>query len=83
MRIFVADIERALAFYRDDLGLTVTEEVTWKGHRCVFLRANTEHHSLALYPIALRGELGLNADTTLFSFGIQVGKRRFARITLA
>jgi catechol 2,3-dioxygenase-like lactoylglutathione lyase family enzyme len=63
---------RALAFYRDVLGLAVTEEITWNGHRCVFLRANTEHHSLALYPVALRAELELNPDTTLFSFGIQV-----------
>ena len=48
------------AFYRDELGLQVTEEVVWQGHRCVFLRANTEHHSLALYPKALRAELGLS-----------------------
>jgi catechol 2,3-dioxygenase-like lactoylglutathione lyase family enzyme len=73
VRIFVNDVETSLAFYRDQLGLMVTEEVTWHGHRCVFLRANTEHHSLALYPIALRAELGLSAHTTLFSFGMQVG----------
>ncbi len=72
VRIFVNDMEQALAFYRDDLGLAVTEEVTWRGHRCVFLRANTEHHSMALYPIGLRAELGLNTGTTLFSFGLQV-----------
>jgi len=72
-RIFVQDIDRALSFYRDDLGLMVTEEITWNGHRAVFLRANTEHHSLALYPIALRAELGLNPGTTLMSFGMQVG----------
>jgi catechol 2,3-dioxygenase-like lactoylglutathione lyase family enzyme len=73
VRIFVNDVETSLAFYRDQLGLMVTEEVTWHAHRCVFLRANTEHHSLALYPIALRAELGLSAHTTLFSFGMQVG----------
>jgi catechol 2,3-dioxygenase-like lactoylglutathione lyase family enzyme len=73
VRLFVQDVERALGFYRDELGLTVTEEVVWRGQRCVFLRANTEHHSLALYPIALRGELGLSPHTTLFSFGLQVG----------
>src|SRR5262249_25525875 len=73
VRIFVQDVERALAFYRDELGLTITEEVVWKGQRCVFLRANTEHHSLALYPIALRAELGLSPHTTLLSFGMQVG----------
>lgn len=72
VRLFIKDIDRALAFYRDVLGLSITEEITWNGHRCVFLRANTEHHSLALYPTALRAELGLNPDTTLFSFGMQV-----------
>jgi catechol 2,3-dioxygenase-like lactoylglutathione lyase family enzyme len=72
VRLFVKDIDQALAFYRDMLGLSITEQITWNGHRCVFLRANTEHHSLALYPIALRAELGLNPNTTLFSFGIQV-----------
>ncbi len=73
VRLFVKDVAKSLAFYRDELGLAVTEEVTWRGHRCVFLRANTEHHSLALYPIALRAELGLSAHTTLMSFGLQVG----------
>lgn len=73
VRIFVNDVDRALAFYRDDLGLTVTEEVTWRGHRCVFLRANTEHHSLAVYPIGIRSELGLSGHTTLMSCGVQVG----------
>jgi hypothetical protein len=47
--------------------------VTWRGHRCVFLRANTEHHSIALYPIALRSQLEMNSGTTLFSFGLQLG----------
>ena len=39
----------------------------------MFLRANTEHHSIALYPKAIRAELGLNSATSLFSFGMQVG----------
>lgn len=73
VRLFVRDLERALGFYRDALGLSVTEEVVWQGHRCVFLRANTEHHSLALYPLALRAALGLNPATTTFSLGMQVG----------
>jgi catechol 2,3-dioxygenase-like lactoylglutathione lyase family enzyme len=73
VRIFYDDIDKELAFYRGTLGLVVTEEVTWKGHRCVFLRANNEHHSLALYPRALRRELGLSEHTTLMAFGMQVG----------
>jgi catechol 2,3-dioxygenase-like lactoylglutathione lyase family enzyme len=73
VRLFVRDIEKVTAFYRDTLGLTVTEEVTWRGHRCVFLRCNTEHHTMALYPVALRAELGLRPDSTLMAFGMQVG----------
>ena len=79
VRLFVTDVERSLAYYRDDLGLSVTEEVVWNGHRCVFLRANTEHHSLALYPLALRAELGLSAHTSLMSFGLQLGSYRQLR----
>ena len=83
VRLFVSDMEAAVAFYRDDLGLTVTEEVVHRGHRCVFLRANTEHHSMALYPLALRDELELNPESTLMSFGIQVGTYRQLRDALA
>lgn len=73
VRLFAEDMDAMVAFYRDDLGFAVTEEVKYKGHRCVFLRANTEHHSMALYPLALREELGLSAPTTLMSFGVQLG----------
>ncbi|MEE8332297.1 MAG: VOC family protein [Alphaproteobacteria bacterium] len=73
VRLFVDDVDQALSFYRDRLGMTLTEEVTWNGHRCAFLRVNTEHHSMALYPKALREELGLSPHTTLMSFGTQVG----------
>jgi hypothetical protein len=40
------------------------------------LRANTEHHSVALYPLALRERLGLRADSTTFSAGFQLGSYR-------
>jgi len=79
VRLFAENMDSMLAFYRDDLGFTVTEEVEYKGHRCFFLRANTEHHCLALYPIALRKELGLSEHTTLLSFGLQVGSYRQLR----
>jgi catechol 2,3-dioxygenase-like lactoylglutathione lyase family enzyme len=73
VRLFVDDMAAALNFYRDRLGMTVTEEIDWNGHRCNFLRVNTEHHSMALYPIALREELGLSPHTTCLSFGMQLG----------
>ncbi len=73
VRLFVQDMEKCLAFYTGIMGLRVTEEVDYEGHRCVFLRCNTEHHSLALYPKALRAKLGLSPHTTCMSFGNQVG----------
>jgi len=76
LRLFVEDMAAAEAFYRDVLGFVPTEEVTWQGHRCVFLRVNTEHHSLALYPKALRSTLGLSPHTSCLSFGVQVGTYR-------
>src|SRR5467141_4316820 len=69
VRLFASDMEAMVSFYRDDLGLTVTEEIDYRGHRCVFLRSNTEHHSMALYPVALREQLELSPHTTLMSFG--------------
>jgi len=83
VRLFVKDVAQSVAFYRDDMGLAVTEEVTVRGHRCVFLRTNTEHHSLALYPIALRAELGLSQHTTLMSFGLQVADYQQLRDAVA
>jgi hypothetical protein len=65
------------------MGLTITEEVNWRGHRCVFLRANTEHHTMALYPINLRKDLALRFDTTLMSFGLQLGTYKQLRDAVA
>ena len=73
-RLFVQDVEAALEFYQDVLGLTLTEEIDYHGHRIVFLRVNTEHHSLALYPIELRDELELSPNTTLMSIGVQLAE---------
>ena len=70
--LFVKDVAAAETFYRDTLGFIPTEEVTWRGHRCVFMRANTEHHSLALYPLALREMLGLSLHSTCMAFGLQL-----------
>jgi catechol 2,3-dioxygenase-like lactoylglutathione lyase family enzyme len=79
IRLFVRDLDTALRFYRDELGFTLTEEATWQGHRCLFLRVNTEHHSLALYPRALRAELDLSESTSLMSFGLQLANYRQLR----
>jgi catechol 2,3-dioxygenase-like lactoylglutathione lyase family enzyme len=77
--LFVENLTEAEAFYRDTLGFTFTEEATWKGHRCVFLRVNTEHHSLALFPLALRDILGLSSHSSCAAFGVQLANYRQLR----
>jgi catechol 2,3-dioxygenase-like lactoylglutathione lyase family enzyme len=77
--LFVENLTEAEAFYRDTLGFTFTEEATWKGHRCVFLRTNTEHHSLALFPLALRDILGLSSHSSCAAFGVQLANYRQLR----
>lgn len=83
VRIFVDDVDAALEFYQHALGLTLTEEVIYQGHRCLFLRANTEHHSLAIYPRNLRVTLGLAEGSSLLGFGLQVGSYRQLRDAIA
>jgi catechol 2,3-dioxygenase-like lactoylglutathione lyase family enzyme len=83
VRIFVEDVQRARAFYESVLGLKLSHTVTWNGHECVFLCVNTEHHSLALYPVALREALGLSPHTTLLSFGLQLANYRQLRNAVA
>jgi catechol 2,3-dioxygenase-like lactoylglutathione lyase family enzyme len=79
VELFAANMEAAEKFYRDTLGFTLTEEVEWRGQRCIYLRANTEHHSLALYPLALREVLGLSPHTSSMSLGLQLANYRQLR----
>jgi catechol 2,3-dioxygenase-like lactoylglutathione lyase family enzyme len=76
VRLFVKHLDVAERFYRDTLGFALTEEIRYHDHRCVFLRANTEHHSLALYPLDLRAELGFRLDSSCMSLGVQVATYR-------
>src|SRR5262249_57431839 len=71
VHLFVSDVGQSERFYTDLLGLTKTEEIDYRGHRCVFLRCGTDHHCIGLFPVALRRELGLNPATTLMSIGMQ------------
>ena len=71
--LFVDDVDSAEAFYTQRLGLTRSEDIDYKGARCSFLRCGLEHHSLALFPKELRKTLGLRADTTCMSFGVELG----------
>jgi catechol 2,3-dioxygenase-like lactoylglutathione lyase family enzyme len=71
--LFVNDLERSEAFYTEMLGFVKTEEVNFRGRRCVFFRTGTEHHSLGLFPKEVRQELGLSSHTTCMTFGLEVG----------
>src|SRR6266581_2033864 len=82
VRLFCRDVPKMEAFYTGVMGFARTEALTWKGQRCVFLRCSTEHHSLALYPIALRKKLDLSPHTTVMSFGVQVATYRQLRAAI-
>ncbi len=71
--IFVDDLEKSREFYEKHAGLTVTEETEWQGHRAIFLRCNSNHHVMGLFPLALREKLDLPDFTKLFCFGIELG----------
>lgn len=73
LRLFVDDVQASTAFYREKLGLTLSEWGEVEGHRCAFLRAGGEHHAIALYPLGLRAALGVRADSKTLSFGVRLG----------
>ncbi len=79
VRLFAKDLEASADFYIHHLGFVPTEEVDYKGHRCVFLRCATEHTAVALYPLALRAELKLSEHTNCLSIGMQVANYRQLR----
>jgi catechol 2,3-dioxygenase-like lactoylglutathione lyase family enzyme len=79
LRLFVSDIDAARSFYHGVLGLRVSAEIDYEGMHCVLLRANTEHHSIGLYPIELRDRLNLSPHSTTFAVGMQVGSYRQLR----
>lgn len=59
--LYVQDLEASIAFYTGILGLKVSERFDVDGLPCAFLRAEGEHHTLALYPSALRTDHGCAA----------------------
>jgi len=81
--LFTADVEAATRFYRDTLGFRIRQEVTWREQRCVFLSANTDHHLVALYPLALRSALGLAPRLDSMALGFQVANYRQLREAVA
>ena len=83
LSLFVEDVDRAEAFYRDRLGFTTSEETHYRGARCAFLRCGAEHHSLALFPKELQRPLGLSDKTTCMSFGVELGSYAQLRQAIA
>jgi len=81
--LFIADVDRAEAFYTEHLGFVRSEETVYRGARCVFLRCGAEHHSVGLFPRELRRTLGLSEHTTCMSFGVQVGSYAQLRAAVA
>jgi catechol 2,3-dioxygenase-like lactoylglutathione lyase family enzyme len=81
--LFVEHVAASEQFYVEQLGLQRVEEATFRGHRVVFLRHGTDHHSVGLFPIELRSELGLDPRTKLMSFGLQVGSYQQLRDAVA
>ena len=73
VNLYVNDLEKARDFYTQHMGFAVTEEVDFRGHQVVFLRTGSEHHSMGLFPKALREELGGSNHTSCMSFGLELG----------
>jgi catechol 2,3-dioxygenase-like lactoylglutathione lyase family enzyme len=76
LNLFVDDVAVTREYYEEVMGLTLTEEVTWQGEKCAFLRCDTEHHSLGLFPRGWRERLGLSEQTSCLSFGVQLANFR-------
>jgi catechol-2,3-dioxygenase len=83
IKLFVSDVDASERFYTELLGLTKTEEVDYRGYRCVFLRCGAEHHTIGLIPMALRREFGLDASGTLMSIAVQVATYRQLKDAIA
>jgi catechol 2,3-dioxygenase len=73
VHLTVADLDRALAFYRDLLGFAVTQ---WYGDSAVFLSAGGYHHHIGLNTWAGRGASAPPpGHTGLYHFAILVPER--------
>jgi catechol 2,3-dioxygenase-like lactoylglutathione lyase family enzyme len=71
--LYVNDPDAEVRFYTEKMGFIITERVSCLGETVHYLRANGEHHSLALYPMPLKERLGMAAQSTCAVLGFQVG----------
>jgi len=81
--LFVNDVDAELRFYTEAMGFTLSERASCLGEPVHYLRASGEHHSLALYPMALKDRLGMNAPSTCAVLGFQVGSYQQLRDAVA
>lgn len=79
LSVFADSVDATREYYEQIMGLVVSEEVEWEGDKCVFLRCDTEHHSLGIFPKAWRQKLGLSPATSCMSFGVQLANYRQLR----
>jgi catechol 2,3-dioxygenase-like lactoylglutathione lyase family enzyme len=79
MSLFVDDMAASVEFYRDVMGLAVTEQVEIDGQPITYMRTGAEHHSLALVAKPLRSDLGFDERTTVAAYGVQVVNYRQLR----
>jgi catechol 2,3-dioxygenase-like lactoylglutathione lyase family enzyme len=77
--MFTERMAEMLAFYTELLGFQVVEEGACLGHRVVYLRSGTEHHSFVLAEKALRSLLGLSEHTSCMSIGMELGSYKQLR----
>ncbi len=86
VRMFYDDLAKAEEFWTRRLGLSVSERLGTEHGPIAFLRCGGEHHTIALYPKALRSTLPVNQSDTLLSFGVRLanyGQLRAARTWLS
>jgi predicted enzyme related to lactoylglutathione lyase len=76
VNVFVEEPAALVQFYEDIVGFRVSERVSYQGSEVTFLRHSNEHHSLGIFPIALRRTLGLSEASSCLSYGIQVANYR-------
>jgi catechol 2,3-dioxygenase-like lactoylglutathione lyase family enzyme len=72
VRLMAENVQKVADFYTGVMGFDITEEITWRGHRCLFLRCNTDHHCLSIYPLTIAKELELPHKSLCFSFGVRL-----------
>jgi catechol 2,3-dioxygenase-like lactoylglutathione lyase family enzyme len=81
--IYSEDVEARIDMYRDTYGLRLTERSRIREKYIGFLRANTEHHSLAVVPLELRSALGLGSHSRMAWVGFQLATYRQLKAAVA